>query len=302
MVDFPWPPLPGTAEKPVWNGRGFAVAGRALPFLAYSDERSGWTGELTAFHEAHGGQAHAIDVASRERAVAELGRHALREDAVVLEVGASSGYLLKELRARLPRASVIGADCFPDSLARLARETPDLPLMQFDLVRCPLPDGCLDAVVLLNVLEHIEDDLEALRQVRRILKPGGIAVIEVPAGPHLYDFYDKELKHYRRYAMAGLRTSAANAGLRVVSASHLGFFAYPPFYLVKKMNQRSPEGGREKTAREIEETRDNLLLKAAFRLERALASAVSFPFGIRCVMTCEKVLAENAPKTQAFDP
>jgi SAM-dependent methyltransferase len=63
-------------------------------------------------------------------------------------------------------------------------------LLHFDLRHCPLPDGSFDGVILLNVLEHIKEDAAALRQIARILKPGGIAAIEVPAGRGLYDIYD----------------------------------------------------------------------------------------------------------------
>ena len=66
---------------------------------------------------------------------------------------------------------------------------------------------------MLNVLEHIEDDNEALMQAKRILKPGGILVLEIPAGPHLYDIYDKFLRHFRRYNLSGLTNQLQGIGL-----------------------------------------------------------------------------------------
>ena len=114
-------------------------------------------------------------------------------------------------------------------LAALALSMPDVPLLQFDLTTCPLPGESLDAVVLLNVLEHIPDDTAALRQIYRVLKPGGIAVIEASTGPHSYDVYDKLLLHCRRYALAGLRNLATSVGFRIVEQSHLGCFVYPGF-------------------------------------------------------------------------
>jgi SAM-dependent methyltransferase len=73
----------------------------------------------------------------------------------------------------------------------------------------------LDTVVALNVLEHIPEDVEALRSIRGMLVPGGRAVILVPALPVLYGSLDRELGHARRYDRRALRTTMERAGLRV---------------------------------------------------------------------------------------
>ena len=174
----------------------------------------------------------------------------------------------------------------------LARRRPDLPLLQFDLVQCPLPDNSVDVVVLLNVLEHIEDHAGAVRQVQRILKPGGAAVIEVPAGPHLFDVYDKVLMHYRRYELSELRHLLERAGLSVVHASHLGAFLYPGFWYVKRKNKRylaaTEAVQQEVVAGAIRKTGRNRLFDAVMCLEAGLRHWMSFPFGIRCLATAVK--------------
>ncbi len=109
-----------------------------------------------------------------------------------------------------------------------------MPLLQFDLRDCPLPDNSVDAVLMLNVLEHIDHDGLAMHHVRRVLRPGGVAVIEVPAGPELYDVYDELLMHYRRYTARGLRSLIEGCGLEVVRFTHLGALLYPAFYVVKR--------------------------------------------------------------------
>jgi SAM-dependent methyltransferase len=73
----------------------------------------------------------------------------------------------------------------------------------------------LDTVVALNVLEHIAEDVEALRSMRDILAPGGRAVVLVPAWPALYGSLDRELGHVRRYTRRGLRSAMERAGLRL---------------------------------------------------------------------------------------
>lgn len=78
------------------------------------------------------------------------------------------------------------------------------------MVTCPLPDNSVDIVIALNVLEHIEDDITAIKQIYRILKPGGYAIIEVPRNPNLYDLHDERLKHFRRYQMNDLIDKVSN--------------------------------------------------------------------------------------------
>jgi hypothetical protein len=103
------------------------------------------------------------------------------------------------MKQAFPDATIIGADVVREPLYRLAEDVPSVPLLRFDLLKCPLPDAAVDALVMLNVLEHIEDDLGALS--RRVASSSrGLLILEVPAGPGLYDAYDAALRHFRRYS------------------------------------------------------------------------------------------------------
>src|SRR5262249_32857638 len=158
---------------------------------------------------------------------------------------------------------------------------PRLPLLQFDLVTCPLPSASIDAAVLLNVLEHIDADEAALAQVARILKPGGVAAIEVPAGPELYDVYDKHLQHFWRYCLADLCGVLDACGLQVVERSHLGFFVYPAFAYVKRRNQRLLQAfaatQEEIVKRNIRQSGSGGVLGVAMAVERWLDPWVRYP-------------------------
>ena len=295
-LDYPWPQLNGC--RPSWTGRGFDVGGDLHSVLDFEAGESGWSEDLTRFHEEAAGEGtHPIDVASRKRARSALKRHLQAKGGatVLLEAGCSSGFLLEELVSDWPNSLVIGSDYLPGPLHRLAKRQPPLPLLRFDLVKCPLPTSSVDAVVLLNVLEHIEDDFAAALQVVRVLRPGGIAVIEVPAGPHLYDVYDRYLKHCRRYRLLDVAELVTRAGLRLVDQSHLGCLAYPAFALVKWMNRRwldAPEQvQREIVGRNISRSGDSLLLGWATRLDEQFASHFSLPFGIRCTVVAMKPAA-----------
>ncbi len=290
MFAFPVPP--GYSERPVYDGNGFVIGSQRVPLLVYEPGVSGWTDDLTNFHEDLAGDSHPIDVASRNRAIAELRKHLRTAKPTVIDIGCSSGFFLRDLRKAMPEAELIGADYVQGPLRKLASRMPGIPLLQFNAVKCPLPDACVDAAVLLNVFEHIDQDVEAMRQVCRILKPGGVAVIELPAGEHLYDVYDKHLMHFRRYELGDLKRRLVMAGFQIESASHLGSFVYPMFRSVKLRNRRylnAPEEEQKRVVAEsISRSGSNPLMKLAMQAELALGRFVSYPAGIRCVVTCRK--------------
>jgi len=260
--------------------------------LCYDVAESGWSDALTDLHEDIGDEDHYMNAGSREHALSQLERWLSVPAPIVLDIGCSSGYMVKALRRRLTDAAVVGADFLRAPLERLGVSMPDLPLLQFDLTRCPLPDRSVDGVVLLNVLEHVEDDDAALRQIYRILRPGGVAVIEVPAGPDLFDIYDHQLLHYRRYRMRDLLLQLRNKGFTIVDRSHLGFLVYPGFWAIKKRNRLFPRAGPEQKRATVLASmrwaRDSRLMGFVMRIESRLRDQIYLPFGIRCVVTCRR--------------
>lgn len=288
-----WPPLPSQHVAPVWTGTDFVIGNERAPVLCYQAADSGWNNDLTRMHEEVAGAHHYIDRASRRNAIRALAPVLSRRRPVILEVGCSSGFLLQDLRRTARHALLVGSDFIRGPLFNLVNALPGVPLVQLDITQCPLPDASFDGIVLLNVLEHIADDAKALAEIYRLLKPGGFAFIEVPAGPHLFDYYDAHLMHYRRYTLAGLKRLAERAGFTVRRASHLGFFLYPLFAMVKKMNRRKGEAmsATERQAlvtRHIRKGNTNALLHGLMRMELALGKYARYPVGIRCVMTLQK--------------
>lgn len=290
MHQFPFPAPPGSSELPQWTGAGFRLGDRLVPLLEYSDNGEGWSDDLTELHEEAAGDSHAVDTASRNDALAQLEARFDKRPFTVLEVGCSSGFMLKALRRRFPQATLIGSDVVRGPLAALAREEPSIPLLRFDLLKCPLPSESCDAVVTLNVLEHIADDAAALGQIHRILKPGGVVVIEVPAGPRLFDAYDQALLHFRRYRLSELTEKLENAGFSVERRSHLGFFLYPAFAAVKLRNQLTHQQPDlvELVKTQASRTSKSRLISLAMQLEAALGKVVSYPIGIRCLAVARK--------------
>ena len=289
--EFPSPR--GGAARPLWTGDAFRIGEERRRVIAYDVGQSGWSDELTRWHDAAGGGSHFIDVASRRSAVASIRRLNTLREPIILEVGCASGYLLRDLVAAFPAAHVMGADFTLATLETLAGRIAGVPLLCFDLVRCPLPSTSVDIVVTLNVLEHIERDDLALAQVWRILKPGGLMIAEVPAGPALYGAYDKLLMHFRRYELSSLERLTRAVGFETLERSHLGFFLYPGFWLAKKLalggEPRNAGEERDQLLRPIAATgRWNRPLQGVMNVEERLRRLVPLPFGIRCLINCRK--------------
>lgn len=91
--------------------------------------------------------------------------------------------------------------------------------------------GRYDNLYALNVIEHIADDRLALHHAAQLLRPGGRMVILVPAYPRLYNRFDHELGHHRRYTEAQLRAAFLAAGLRVQEAFAFNAMGIPGWWL-----------------------------------------------------------------------
>jgi SAM-dependent methyltransferase len=292
LAELAWPPLPGSTEPPVWQGEHFLVGGRPMRVLPYEAAPSHWSPELTELHEAEAGSTHPIDEASRSLAAQSLVCYTRRAHLVAIDVGCSSAFLIDKLRRTEPSLEIMGADFIEPPLHAAAQRLPGVPLLQFDLRKCPLPDGCVDFLTALNVLEHIDEDATALREIWRLLRPGGVVHLEVPAGPHLYDIYDEHLMHHRRYRLRELVEMVRKVGFTLLKATHLGFFLYPAFAFVKRRNRRllqlPPEEKQRRVAGQIRATSGSVLLRALLQAELALGRVISYPCGIRCVVVGRK--------------
>jgi SAM-dependent methyltransferase len=103
---------------------------------------------------------------------------------------------------------------YSDTGAALARSR-GLTVSRADAHHLPLRDGSLGVVTALDVLEHLEDDEQAARELRRILRPDGVLVVAVPADPALWSAHDDAVGHLRRYTAETLRTLLTGAGFEI---------------------------------------------------------------------------------------
>ncbi len=130
----------------------------------------------------------------------------------VLEVGSGSGGFLPELAQLGQQLHFIEPN---EAAASCCAARPEASGARASAAALPFQDRSLDLICLFDVLEHIEDDLAALREVRRCLRPGGHLALSVPAHPWLYSNNDRVSGHYRRYRRRELVRLVQTAGFRV---------------------------------------------------------------------------------------
>jgi SAM-dependent methyltransferase len=237
-----------------------------------------WSEDLEEFHE-ESTRDHPIEVLTRTTMIQLLGE--LAPTSTIVEVGCSTGYLLEDLCREFPKARVVGFDLIASGLHKAHRALPDCQVAQADACALPVADDSADAVMSVNLLEHVPDDTKALAEIRRILRPGATAVLVIPAGPSLYDYYDRFLHHERRYASRELADKARSVGLEVHADMHLGSVVYPAFWLLKKRKDR--------VRSDYGQTKESPLFTAACTVERwMLQHNVRLPFGIRGLTVVRK--------------
>lgn len=156
----------------------------------------------------------------------ELGR--ARGAVRLFEVGSGQGDLSQELVERHPSMDLMGVDLSDTGVAMAKAKVPNGTFFQQDLLKpLTLPEqylGWASHAVCSEVLEHLDDPVAALKNVRRCLAPGGRLVVTVPGGP--MSAFDKHIGHRRHFTPGALRTVLEEAGLRVTSLSSAGF----PFF------------------------------------------------------------------------
>ena len=140
-------------------------------------------------------------------------------------------------------------------------------------------DASLDVAVLVNVLEHIEDDRAALAELRRVVRIDGHVLIFVPALRFLYSAFDRAIGHHRRYHKDELIARVEEAGLVVVRARYFDLLGILPWWLVNTL------GGRTSLASSL----SGLYSRVMVPLMRPIERLVPPPVGKNIILIARRV-------------
>jgi SAM-dependent methyltransferase len=158
----------------------------------------------------------------------------------VLEVGAGHG-TFTEILARDGRsvvASEISVRCAKVLKERFSN-VESVEVIQGD-IGVSASRGPFDTVILINVLEHIENDDDALRRLSAALRLGGWLVLWVPAFPALYSDFDRKVGHFRRYTLSGLEAQLRRTGFKVENIRYTNAVGAIAWWVVAHVLRRTP--------------------------------------------------------------
>ncbi len=195
----------------------------------------------------------------------------------VLEVGSGMGYFSEKLAAS-GRDRLVLSDTNEYCLERLRQKYAHRP--DIEVVELRLPGRVdigepVESVVAMNVLEHIEDDVQALRDLAAVLTPAGRLILWVPAYMQLYGDFDRKVGHVRRYTPRTMRAAVEQAGLRVLDARPVNFLGGLAWWLAVR------RGGAGRPDPRLVWLYDNVVVPTGRTIERAVRP----PFGqsVLCV-------------------
>lgn len=202
----------------------------------------------------------------------------------LLDIGCGAGVNLASFRETF---DCVGVE--PDAvLVEKARANSRVPVHHGTLPAGlpPLGPASFDYVLLLDVIEHIEDDRAALESAAALLKPGGRMIINVPALPWMWSVHDEVNQHKRRYLAAGLREVIGGAGLAASLVKYWGAFPVPLAFLERQAKRLL--GRAESYHVPIPSPRINGLCRRMLTAEFSMTKSFGLPLGLSLIAVAHK--------------
>ncbi|MBB3911350.1 SAM-dependent methyltransferase [Sphingomonas desiccabilis] len=201
----------------------------------------------------------------------------LPKDARVLEIGCGTGHNLPMLAAFGDVDAIeIDAAAREIASARLGKPVGEAPLPELTGV----PEASYDLIAVLDVVEHIEDDVAALAGMARRLKPGGKILVTVPAHQWMWSAHDVVNHHHRRYSKATMAKAIADAGLAHNGLRYFNSLLFPAALAARAVGKLT---GKDDSDDSPPAKPLNLAFEKIFALERHLVGRVPLPPGLSLI-------------------
>ncbi len=204
----------------------------------------------------------------------------------ILDIGCGTGFNIEYLQAN-GYQQVTGLDFSPEGLS-FCRSRHLSNLSCGDGARPPFSDASFEVIMALDLIEHLADDVQALQELARLLKPHGSLVIFTPAFNFLWGLQDDVSHHYRRYTAGELLQKLTGVGLKVNKLTYANTFLFPLILAGRTALRLSGNNIRGTSENDLHPGWSNNLLQAVFAAERPLLRHLNLPFGVSLLCIAQK--------------
>lgn len=203
----------------------------------------------------------------------------------VLDIGSGTGNMISFYINSCEK--VVATEIFPAELEYISKrfESTNIECRLFDIAKSdisPLKEYLFDTITCINVLEHIEDDIKAVSNMKDIIQTGGKIIILVPAMSKAYGTMDKACGHYRRYDKGDLQKTANQLGLKIVSNKYMNPLGLIPWIIKGKVQKKNCTFSDN-----LDEKNSAFYNFAAVILEN-IEKVIKMPFGISQIIVLTK--------------
>jgi ubiquinone/menaquinone biosynthesis C-methylase UbiE len=203
----------------------------------------------------------------------------LKPDDLLVDCGAGTGRFVEEM---IPVCRALALDDHAESLVIARSKLGPERVVEGRCTALPFADNSVDAITALDVLEHVEHDDMAVREIARVLKPGGVLVVTVPALPSLWSDWDVVLHHHRRYTRRTLHALLNHPPLEMLHWNYVNVAVLPIVWAVRMLRKfrrgtNSTDGPRAEDS--IPPAPLNSMLRWLF-VTLACQRLIHFPLGV----------------------
>lgn len=220
----------------------------------------------------------------RRLVLQEIARHAGANPGRIIDIGCGTGGMLPHLRTF---GDSVGLDSADEAQTACRRR--GVPFVRGWGAQLPFHDGAFDVVTALDVIEHVPDDAGILGEMRRVLRPGGLLLLTVPAYQFLWSQHDVFNHHMRRYRRSGLQRLVEASDFEIVKLSYYNTLLFPAAML-RKATMRVSRNGDTPPASHLDEVRPplNTLLRWVMTSEQPLLQRWNMPFGASIICAARR--------------
>jgi len=204
-------------------------------------------------------------------------------NSVTLDMGCGTGSNLNVLASA--GLYGIGLDRSMYALT-LVRKQGMFPLLAGNLNNLPIKAKSVGLIIAMDILEHLDDDANGIKEFYRVLNGEGILILTVPAFNYLWGIQDDVTGHKRRYSRKEIMNKLREAGFQIIKASYFNFFLFFPILFGRRIIRIL--GFKVESENKINAPFVNFVLKAIFSLEPCILRYFSFPFGVSILCIAKK--------------